>query len=172
MHILTVENESYDLNDIPEIIDDVRFCVLDCSDPENIDYFYLPLIFMESFNAPAMVLKIAGYTIQAPLQNPPFDWKILVGDPGIGLLELMSIDQLNDRDFDAFIHNPHTSWSPRYESTEIIDMYAEVKWFFPKIRHGCFLVVPLCPGKNPPCILLTRETNKIPEVMDVADLVF
>lgn len=172
MNILTVENKSYDLNNIPEVVDDIRFCVLDCSDPTNIDFFFFPLIFIESFNAPSMVLKIGNYTMQSPLQNPPFDWKVLVGDPGIGQLELMPIDQLNDRDFDVFVYNPLTGKMPDYKPASIINMYAEVKWFFPKIRHGCFLVVPIASGENPPCIFLTSESSKFPEVIDHADLIF
>ena len=41
-----------------EIDDDVRFSVLDNSDPKNPDFFFVPLIFLESFSAPAMVLEI------------------------------------------------------------------------------------------------------------------
>ena len=37
---------------------DLRFAVLDNSDPANPDFFYIPLIFLESFNAPAAVLEI------------------------------------------------------------------------------------------------------------------
>jgi hypothetical protein len=38
-------NRAYEMNDIPEEIEDLRFCVLDNSDPKNPDYFYSPLIF-------------------------------------------------------------------------------------------------------------------------------
>ena len=36
----------------------LRFAVLDNSDPNEPDFFYIPLIFLESFNAPAAVLQI------------------------------------------------------------------------------------------------------------------
>ena len=55
-------NRAYDMNDIPDEVEDLRFCVLDNSDPKNPDYFYIPLIFLESFNSPALVLKIGPWT--------------------------------------------------------------------------------------------------------------
>lgn len=62
MKILTLENESYDLETLPEEIDDLRFAILDNSNPQNVDYHYIPLIFLESFNAPAVVLEIGNRT--------------------------------------------------------------------------------------------------------------
>ena len=58
MRILTLDNTSYSMDSIPDEIDEVRFCVLDNSDPKDPDYFYIPLIFLESFNSPALVLRI------------------------------------------------------------------------------------------------------------------
>ena len=50
MKILTLDNQTYSLEKIPEYVDDkLRFAVLDNSDPTNTDYFYVPLIFLESF---------------------------------------------------------------------------------------------------------------------------
>ena len=46
MQILTLENTTYLLNKIPdEVDDDMRFSVLDNSDPSNPDFFFVPLIF-------------------------------------------------------------------------------------------------------------------------------
>ena len=51
---LTLDNEAYDLNNLPEEVDDnMRFSVLDNSDAQNPDFFFQPLIFLESFNSPA-----------------------------------------------------------------------------------------------------------------------
>ena len=55
MRILTLENRCFMLEDLPEQLeDDVRFSVLDNSDPSNPDFFFIPLVFLESFSAPAM----------------------------------------------------------------------------------------------------------------------
>jgi hypothetical protein len=52
MQILTLENEALDLNTLPDQIEeDIRFSVLDNSDKENPDFFYIPLIFLESFSS-------------------------------------------------------------------------------------------------------------------------
>ena len=79
MKILTLDDTSYDLDTIPDEIDDIRYSVIDYSDPENVDYIYVPLVFLESFNAPAAVLEIGGHTIQMPL-----DWSIVIGEKEIG----------------------------------------------------------------------------------------
>ena len=60
MRILTLEDKSFEMNELPDEVDDLRFAVLDNSDPKNPDYFYIPLIFLESFNSPALVLDIGG----------------------------------------------------------------------------------------------------------------
>ena len=51
MKILTVENRPYELDTVPDEIDDLRYCALDASDRECIDFYFLPLIFLESFYA-------------------------------------------------------------------------------------------------------------------------
>ena len=45
MRILTLDNRPYDLDHLPEEVDDMRFAILDNSDPANPDYHYIPLIF-------------------------------------------------------------------------------------------------------------------------------
>ena len=58
MRILTLDNTTYDLDHLPEEVDDMRFAILDNSNPAEPDYHFIPLIFLESFNAPALVLRI------------------------------------------------------------------------------------------------------------------
>ena len=47
MNILTVDNNTYNLNAVPNEVDDLQYCVLDCTTPKALDYFYIPLIFLE-----------------------------------------------------------------------------------------------------------------------------
>jgi hypothetical protein len=54
MRILTLDNTPYNLETLPEEIDDLRFAILDNSVPANVDYHFIPLIFLESFNSPAL----------------------------------------------------------------------------------------------------------------------
>ncbi len=46
MRILTLENQHYDLDTLPDEVDDMRFAILDNSDPNGPDYYYIPLIFL------------------------------------------------------------------------------------------------------------------------------
>ena len=70
MQILTLDDKVFYLNDLPEEIDDdLRFAVLDNSDSSNPDYFFIPLIFLESFTGPAVVLKVGEHELTMPL-----DW--------------------------------------------------------------------------------------------------
>ena len=49
MRILTAENNCFEMTDFPEEVDDLRFAVLDNSNPKDPDYFFIPLIFLETF---------------------------------------------------------------------------------------------------------------------------
>ena len=61
MRILTLENECYNLQNLPkEITEDIRYSVLDNSDPKEPDYFFVPLIYLESFSSPAVVSSMIG----------------------------------------------------------------------------------------------------------------
>ena len=162
MRLLTLENTSYELNEIPEEIDDVRFCVLDNSDSKNPDYFYIPLIFLESFNSPALVLKIGNHVLKMPL-----DWQILIGEPDLGDLEVVSLTSINDRGFSAFAFNPLGSFRPEFLPVEVIDIYQDVKWYFPKLRPGQLLAVPIdSESENPLCAYFVKDISRVSEVID------
>ena len=165
MKILTVENETYELDDIPDTIDDLRYSILDYSNPGFIDYYFIPLVFLESFYAPAAVLKIGEYQITMPL-----DWSVVICDPSVGDPEVLSLMSLNDRGFKAFVFNPITGFLPSFEEIEIVNIYQEVKWYFPKLKFGHILAVPLTEKDNGPCVYFVKETNKIPDVLSTADL--
>ena len=68
MKILTLDNLTYKLEKIPEYVDEnLRFTVLDNADPNEPDFFSMPLIFLESFNAPSAVLQIGNHQIKIQL---------------------------------------------------------------------------------------------------------
>ena len=100
MRILTLDNCPYDLDHLPEQVEDMRFAILDNSDPASPDYHYIPLIFLESFSSPALVLKIGDRTIKMPV-----DWQILIGEQDHGDLETLPLTSINDRGFSAFEFN-------------------------------------------------------------------
>ena len=55
MRIHTLEDAVYELNELPEEIDDMRFAIFDNSNPKDPDYFYIPLIYLESYFSPAFL---------------------------------------------------------------------------------------------------------------------
>ena len=126
MRILTLDNAPYDLDHLPEQVEDMRFAILDNSDPANPDYHYIPLIFLESFNAPALVLQIGTNRIRMPV-----DWQILIGEPDVGDLEILPLTSINDRGFRAFQFNPLSSFRPSFPNIEIVDVYQEVACYAP-----------------------------------------
>lgn len=168
MKILTLNNIALNLNEIPEQLEeDVRFSVLDNSNPQDPDYFFMPLIFLEAFNSPAILLNIGGYEIQMPL-----DWCMLVGDKECGLdPEVLPLTSLNERGFDALIFNPIGGFRAEYMPIEIVNIYQDVRWYFPKIRNGQILTVPISDEKNPPCAYFVKEVSRQCEVVQLHKLI-
>jgi len=161
MNILLLDNIKYNLENLPEEVDDFRFAILDNSNPSNVDYHYIPLIFLESFNAPALVLKIGKHTIKMPV-----DWQILIGEKEHGDLETLPLTSINDRGFNAFEFNPLTSFSPTFLPIEIVDIYHDVTWYAPRLRNGQFLCVPLNDGPKPECVYFVKEISRNCEIVD------
>ena len=165
MNILTVDNKAFELNSLPDEVEDLRYGVLDWTDPKNVDYYFVPLIFMETFHAPAAVLRIGEYTIQVPL-----DWHIVIGEPDHGDPEIVPIMNINDRGFSAFTLNPISGFRMNFLPLEIVNVFQDVRWYTPKLKHGHILVVPLTDGEKPVCAYFIKETNKLPEVLAIEKL--
>lgn len=161
MRILTLENKFYNLETLPEEIDDLRFAILDNSTPTNVDYYYIPLIFLESFNSPALVLKIGDRTIKMPV-----DWQVLIGDQECGDLETLPLSSLNDRGFNVFEFNPLSAFSPSFLPIEIVDIYPDVTWYAPRLRNGQFLCVPIDNSPKPRCVYFVKEISRNCEIVD------
>jgi hypothetical protein len=161
MNILQLDNVKYDLSTLPEEIDDLRFAILDNSNPQSVDYFYIPLIFLESFNSPALVLRLGDKTIKMPL-----DWQILIGEPDLGDLETVPLVSVNDRGFKAFQFNPISGFRPGFLDIEILDVYNDVTWYAPRLKNGQFLCVPIDDGPEPRCVYFVKEISKNCEVVD------
>jgi hypothetical protein len=165
MRILTLENDCYNLEVMPEEIDDLRFAILDNSTPANVDYHFIPLIFLESFNSPALVLRIGEKVIKMPI-----DWQVLIGEQEHGDLETLPLSSLNDRGFNAFQFNPLTSFSPSFLPIEIVDIYPDVTWYAPRLRNGQFLCVPIEDTPKPRCIYFVKEISRNCEIVDYSQV--
>lgn len=167
MRILTLDNHCFSMNNLPnEIEEDIRFSVLDNSDPKNPDFFFVPLIFIESFNAPAMVLEINGHEVTMPI-----DWSIAVGDSECANeLEVLPLTSINDRGFEAFLFNPLNGFKFEFGSIKITNFYNDVKWYFPKMRNGQLLSVPITEGTEPMCAFFVKDISRQSELIDYTSL--
>ena len=156
-----------EMNQLPEkIIEDLRYCVIDYSDPHNIDYYWYPITFLDIFSSPCADINIGPYNIQMPL-----DWSIVVGDKHLGDLEIMRLVDVNDKDFDAFVINPIKGFMPNFLKIEIINMFSSVKWYFPRLKNGHIIALPLSNGENPQCAFFVNSLTKLPDSLDIRQLV-
>jgi hypothetical protein len=162
MQILTLDNVAFDLNNLPDEVDDnMRFAVLDNSNPTDPDFHFVPLIFLESFNAPAMVLKIGDDEVTMPL-----DWSIAVGDSQSSCdIEILPLTSLNDRGFEALCFNPLSSFRVEFKPVEIVNFYNDVKWYFPKMKNGQLLSVPTDNSPKPNCCYFVKEIGRQQEII-------
>lgn len=165
MNILSLNNHAFDLNEIPDQVDDLRFCILDNSNYKDPDYFFIPLIFLESFNAPALVLEIGDHKITMPV-----DWQILIGEADQGDLEVVPLTAVNDRGFNAFVFNPLSSFRPEFRKIEVVDIYQDVKWYAPKLKPSQLLSVPLYGGDSPECVYFVRDISKQSEIVNYSKI--
>lgn len=165
MKILSLTNDAFDLNEIPDHVDDLRFCILDNSNHKDPDYFFIPLIFLESFNSPALVLEIGPHRI-----NMPVDWQILIGEPDQGDLEVVPLTAVNDRGFNAFVFNPLSSFRPEFFKIEVVDIYQDMKWYLPKLKPGQLLAVPLTADPEPQCVYFVRDISKQSEIVNYSKI--
>jgi len=163
MRILTLENRCFHLDKLPdEIEEDIRFSVLDNSNPKEPDFYWIPLIFLESFNSPAMVLDIGGNEITVPV-----DWHIAVGDSETGMdLEVLPLTSLNNRGFEAFLFNPLSSFKMDFAEIKITNFYNDVKWYFPKMKTGQLLTMPINDDPQPQCAYFVKDISRQSEIID------
>jgi len=165
--ILTLDNKAFDLNELPEeVSEDARFSVLDNSDPKNPDFFFQPLIFLESFNSPAILMKIGDHEVKMPL-----DWSILVGDSDVASdPEVLPLTSINERGFEAFVINPIKGYRTDFQPIEILNIYQDVRWYFPKMKNGQLLSIPLHEEDCPPCAFLVKDISRQSEVVEIGNL--
>ena len=102
----------------------------------------------------------------------PVDWYVAVGDSKTGKdLEVLPLTSLNDRGFEAFLFNPLKSYKADYGQIKITNFYNDVKWYFPKMKSGQLLSIPLTDDENPLCAFFTKEVSRQNEVIDFCNLI-
>jgi hypothetical protein len=164
MKILTPENQCFEMNNLPDEVEDIRYCVMDVTDKNDPDFFFIPLVFIETFNAPSISLSIGPYRIEMPL-----DWHILIGERDLGQLEFIPLTSINERDFSTILTNPLTGFMQEWAPIKVNNVFADVKWFFPKLKYGHILAIPLEYGDKPHCAYFVKDLNRIPDVLNSWD---
>ena len=113
-----------------------------------------------------MLLSINGHEVTMPI-----DWCIAVGDSQSGNdLEVLPLTSLNDRGFEAFLFNPLKSFKTDFAEIKILNFYNEVKWYFPKMKNGQLLSVPISEGHNPLCAFFVKDISRQCEIIEYASL--
>ena len=161
MKIHTLDDKAYELNELPEKINDLNFAILDNSNPKDVDYYYVPLIFLETFTSPALVLRIGDKIIKMPM-----DWYLLLGEEDTGDLEAVALTSINDRDFKAFEFNSLSGFRADFPSVEVVDVYNEVQWYNPKLKNGQYLGVPIDDGDKPRVVYFIKDVSRNCQVVD------
>jgi hypothetical protein len=63
--------------------------------------------------------------------------------------------------------NPLTDYRPGFEPIEIMDIYQDVKWYFPKLRPGQLLSIPLETNvQKPKCAYFVKDISRQSEIVD------
>jgi hypothetical protein len=154
------------MNELPPLItEDLRYCVLDYSNQNDVDFFFYPLAYLDAFSRPAADLKIGPYRIMMPL-----DWSVVIADKNFGYMEVLELKHLNDRDFEIFGINPCGGYMPEFHEVTIENIFPDYSWNMPRLKFGHILAVPLCDGHKPPCALFVKDTNKLPDVLEITKI--
>jgi hypothetical protein len=113
-----------------------------------------------------MVLRIGGQEVIMPI-----DWSIAVGDSSSSCdIEILPLTSLNDRGFEAFCFNPLPVFRVEFKPIEIVNFYNDVKWYFPKMKNGQLLTVPLNNDPKPLCAYFVKEISRQCEMIDLSKI--
>jgi hypothetical protein len=54
---------------------------------------------------------------------------------------------------------------------EIEDVYQDVRWYFPKLKNGQLLCIPISDGPKPICAYFVKEISRASETIDIQNIV-
>jgi hypothetical protein len=164
--LLQPDNSVFNMITIPELVeDDLRFCVLDYSNTQDVDFFFVPIIFLDVFTRPSADLRIGRYRVQMPL-----DWSIVIADKDFGYMEIIELKDLRDRPFEAAIFNPITGFIPNFGEITHLNNFPDVTWNMPKLKYGHILVVPLENKRDPACAFFVKDIHRLPDSLDITKI--
>jgi hypothetical protein len=53
---------------------------------------------------------------------------------------------------------------------QILNIFQDVRWYFPKMKNGQLLTVPLHNDYNPPCAFFVKEVSRQSEIVQLHNL--
>jgi hypothetical protein len=181
MRILTPENIPFDVTQIVDGISQQKCAILDASNPEEVDYFFINMVMFSEYEYPAVQLSIGKYMVEVP-----FNWRILTGDAIQGELELVDIDELPNFDYEAFVLNPFKSYTPQFQEVQIVNCFTRpTTWTVPRLQKKQLLAVPLGnqdewpvrrnhqigeEDRYPECAFFADDTEKMSTILDIRDV--
>jgi hypothetical protein len=166
MIILTEENTPLNIQTNFDILKEKRimFSVFDCSLKDNYDFFFLPLIYLESHKTDIAILKLNNNLVYLPV-----NYKILIGERYYDKLENVSIFDCYSGIFSAICLNPINCYTLDFVKIEVVSILNDVIWFFPKIKNYNYVVYPIENKKSPKCILVANDIIRLPDELEKID---
>jgi hypothetical protein len=64
-----------------------------------------------------------------------------------------------------------TSYKTEFKELKIVNFYSDVKWYFPKVKNGQLLTVPITTGEKPLCAYFIKEISRQCEVIEYSLLI-
>ena len=62
--------------------------------------------------------------------------------------------------------NPLTGYKSEFAEINILNFYTDVKWYFPKMKNGQLLSVPISEGKKPLCAYFVKDISRQCELIE------
>ena len=83
---------------------------------------------------------------------------------------MLPLTSINDRGFEALLFNPLSSYKLDFADIKITNFYNDVKWYFPKMKPGHLLSVPITEGNKPECAFFVKDISRQSELIDYSKL--
>ena len=135
MLILTVENEPLNTDQM-QIGQEYHAGVLSFKDPDDPDFFFPVVEFLEEFTAASVVLSVGQFQLVMPLH-----WSILCTD--MEYVHTIPLHELGGKQLPAFCLNPIDGFSPEFFRVRQGTIFPQASWTAPQLHDKDLLVVPL-----------------------------
>lgn len=155
-------NELGDILDLaqPDLtaLPDQRHCLAELG--QFADIYFPPLIYLEAFTSAALEIEIERQTMLVP-----FAWCIAIQDSKTGESDLVQVQHMMERGFEAILLDPTTGKHRRavLEVTDIVERHEFIAPKFPKDTLG---ILPIM-GRE--CLLFSQDDRTILD-FDLAEI--